>query len=79
MYAGDSEDEENRFDPGVVEKLNPLFGIALNPTSLETEAREARRSEAKLQEYKRTRLNIWSRAAGNLFSTERWDAAGIRS
>ncbi|QGY02363.1 hypothetical protein MMSR116_11120 [Methylobacterium mesophilicum SR1.6/6] len=76
MYAGDSDDEENRFDPGVVEKLNPLFGVSLNPTSLETEAREARRSEAKLQEYKRTRLNIWSRAAGNLFSTERWDACG---
>lgn len=76
MYAGDKDDEENRFDPAVVEKLNPLFGVSLNPTSLETEAREARRSEAKLQEYKRTRLNIWSRAAGNLFSTERWDACG---
>lgn len=74
MYAADAEDEEQRFDPIVVEKLNPLYGVSLNPTSLETEEREARKSEAKLQEYKRTRLNIWSRAAGNLFSTEKWDA-----
>ncbi|GAN49696.1 terminase large subunit [Methylobacterium radiotolerans] len=78
MYAADPGDEDNRFDPGVVEKLNPLYGISLNPTSLETEEREARKSEAKLQEYKRTRLNIWSRAAGNLFSVEQWDACGDR-
>lgn len=76
MYAADVEDEERRFDPIIVEKLNPLFGISLNPVSLETEEREARKSEAKLQEYKRTRLNIWSRAAGNLFSVEAWDACG---
>ncbi|GAF93370.1 unnamed protein product, partial [marine sediment metagenome] len=37
MYAADPGDEDNRFDPGVVEKLNPLYGISLNPTSLETE------------------------------------------
>jgi hypothetical protein len=76
MYAGDKEDEERRFDPAVIEKLNPLYGVSLNPTSIETEEREARKSEAKLQEYKRTRLNLWSRAAGNLFSTECWDACG---
>ncbi|WCS27799.1 terminase large subunit [Methylobacterium sp. NMS14P] len=76
MYAGDKEDEERRFDPAIVEKLNPLYGVSLNPTSLETEEREARKSEAKLQEYKRTRLNLWSRAAGNLFSVEAWDACG---
>lgn len=74
MYAADAEDEDRRFDPNVVEKLNPLYGISLNPTSLETEEREAKKSEAKTQEYKRTRLNIWSRAAGNLFSVESWDA-----
>lgn len=76
MYAADKGDEERRFDPIIVEKLNPLYGISLNPVSLESEAREAKKSEAKLQEYKRTRMNIWARSAGNLLSVEKWNACG---
>lgn len=74
MYAPDRDDQNDKFTKRVVEKLNPLFGISLNPVSIEAEEREARKSEPKLQEYLRTRLNIWARAAGNLFSVERWDA-----
>lgn len=76
MYAADEGDEDRCYEREVVEKLNPLYGVSLNPTSMESEEREARISEAKKQEYKRTRLNIWSRAAGNLFSVESWDACG---
>lgn len=76
MYAPDEGDEDRCFEREVVEKLNPLYGVSLNPTSMEGEEREARISEAKKQEYKRTRLNIWSRAAGNLFSVESWDRCG---
>lgn len=73
LYAGDEKDEAQRFSRGVVEKLNPLWGQALNTTSMETEVMQARKSEADLQEYKRTRLNIWSRAAGNLLSVDAWE------
>jgi phage terminase large subunit-like protein len=76
MYAADEEDEKHRFSKAVIEKLNPLWGQALNQTSLETEITEAKKSESKLQEYKRTRLNIWSRAAGNLLSVDAWDRCG---
>lgn len=79
MYAPDEEDEGRHFDPVVVEKLNPLYGVSLNATSMEKEVREARKSEADLNEYKRTRLNIWSRAAGNLISVEGWDACADRA
>jgi phage terminase large subunit-like protein len=78
MYAAEEGDEERRFDPVVIEKVNPLYGVSLQRASLEGEEREARKSEAKTQEYKRTRLNIWSRAAGNLFSVEKWDACADR-
>ncbi len=59
--------------PATVEKLNPMWGISLNPTSIEEEAFEGRKSESKRQEYLRTRINFWSRAAGNLVSLESWE------
>ncbi|MBB2964731.1 terminase large subunit domain-containing protein [Methylobacterium sp. R2-1] len=34
MYAADAEDEERRFDPIIVEKLNPLFGVSLKAGAL---------------------------------------------
>lgn len=76
MYEPDDGDADRRFDPQVVEKLNPLYGVALQAASLETEVREARKSPSKLQEYLRTRLNVWARAAGNLLSVEKWNACG---
>jgi phage terminase large subunit-like protein len=74
VYTPDPEDEAKYFDNHVVEKCNPLWGISLNPVSIQKEARDALKSEADLNEYKRTRLNIWSRAAGNLFNREKWEA-----
>lgn len=79
MYAGSEADRDRRFDQGVLEKLNPMWGISLNPTSIEEEIFEGRKSEAKLQEYLRTRLNMWSRAAGNLISVEAWERCGDRN
>lgn len=76
IYAAEAGDEDQRFTPSVLEKFNPLWGISLNPVSIEEEEAEARISEAKLQEYVRTRLNIWVRAAGTLFSTEDWRKCG---
>lgn len=76
MYAGDEEDKAKRFDLKVIEKLNPMWGVALNPVSIEEEILEARKSESKLQEYLRTRINMWTRAAGNLISVEAWDRCG---
>jgi phage terminase large subunit-like protein len=76
MYAGDDQDKQNRFDKRVIEKLNPMYGVSLHESSIEQEIHEARQSEAKLNEFYRTRLNIWSRAAGNLLSIDKWDAAG---
>lgn len=76
MYAGDEHDKDRKFDLRVIEKLNPLYGVALNPVGIEEEIVEARKSEAKIQEYLRTRLNIWTRAAGILISTEAWERCG---
>ncbi len=73
MYAGSEDDKDRCFDEAVIEKLNPMWGVSLNPTSIEEEVFEARKSEAKRQEYLRTRINFWSRAAGNLISIEAWD------
>jgi phage terminase large subunit-like protein len=74
IYAANKEDEDRRFDDKILEKVNPLWGVSLNPVSIDTEKIEARKNESKLQEFKRTRLNIWSRAAGNLISVDDWDA-----
>ncbi|MFN3585175.1 terminase large subunit [Phenylobacterium sp.] len=76
MYAGEDEEKARAFDLTTVERLNPLWGVSLNPVAIEEEIAEARKSEAKRQEYLRTRLNIWSRAAGNLISVEAWERCG---
>lgn len=73
IYAATKDDEARRYDARMIEAVNPMYGVALTPTGIETEIMESRKSESKLQEYKRTRLNIWSRAAGNLISVEDWD------
>jgi phage terminase large subunit-like protein len=72
MYVGTKDDKESRFDQRVIEKLNPLYGVSLNPTGVEEEISKARQSEERLNEYLRTRVNIWARAAGNLISPEDW-------
>lgn len=74
MYAASEADKDRCFDHAVIEKLNPMWGVALNPTSIEEEVFEGRKSEGKKQEYLRTRVNWWSRAAGNLISVEKWDS-----
>jgi phage terminase large subunit-like protein len=72
LYAGDREDDENRFNLKVVEKLNPLYGVSLNPVSIDEEISKAKQSDERLNEYRRTRINVWSRAAGNLINTDEW-------
>lgn len=72
MYAGSKEDEENRFDQEVIEKLNPMYEVALDRVSVEQEIVKAKQSEERLNEYRRTRINVWARAAGNLLSVDEW-------
>ena len=74
IYAASKADLDHKFDDRTIERVNPLHGVALNKTGLEQEKAEARKGEAKLQEYQRTRLNIWSRAAGNLIAMDDWNA-----
>lgn len=73
MYAADEGDEKARFDLGIIEKLNPLWGVSLFKAAMDEEIRNALNSEANLAEYLRTRLNVWSKAAGSLFSVDDWD------
>jgi phage terminase large subunit-like protein len=74
IYTASKEDVDKKFDLKVLEKINPMWGVSLNPASIDEEQIEAKKGESKLQEYKRTRLNVWARAAGNLISVEAWNA-----
>lgn len=78
IYAATEKEADKRFDWKLIEKVNPLFGVSLSKAAVEEEIHEAKKSESKLQEYKRTRLNIWTRAAGNLISRSKWDACADR-
>lgn len=79
IYAASEDDLQRKFDPKVLEKFNPMWGISLNEVSIEEEAIEARKGESKLQEYLRTRANRWTRAAGNLISIEAWNRCADHS
>jgi phage terminase large subunit-like protein len=74
IYGATEEEAKRRFDDKVIEKINPMYDTALRLTAIEGEVAEAKKGESKLQEYLRTRLNVWTRAAGNLISMDSWNA-----
>lgn len=76
IYTVSKDDEARRYDDRMIERVNPLYGISLDKVGMEQEKNEARKGESKLQEYNRTRLNIWSRSAGSLISSEDWERCG---
>lgn len=74
--AEEAKDEKLLFSVKALRKANPMFGVTLDPSTIEGMIRKAKGSSgpAGLQELKRTRFNIWTNSAGRLISAENWAA-----
>lgn len=72
-----AKDERYRRSHEAVLMANPLFGISVQSDQVEEFLREAQQNPERLIEFDRTRLNIWSNAAGGLFSVTDWEACTV--
>lgn len=75
----DLEDEARLCTETVIRKANPMYGVSIQPDIIEEFVTKSRGSPNLWIEFKRTRLNIWSNAAGNLIQPQHWNACADKS
>jgi phage terminase large subunit-like protein len=77
IYTLDKEEIEDKrlaHDPECWIKANPMWGITLSKSALLESLEEARAdSPARMLEFERTRLNIWSNSAGGMINPDHWE------
>lgn len=72
LYGATLQDDWE--DPAVWAKANPSYGVTVNPSYLESQAKKARRSVAYENSFKRLHLNIWTEAAVRWLPMDKYDA-----
>lgn len=63
-------------DPHVWAKANPNIGLTITLDGLQKELQSALNDSAKLPEFKRKRLNLWTVGVKSWLTLEQWDACG---
>lgn len=74
IAAADPEDDWT--DPAVWRKANPSFGITVKADQFAEKCKQAQASPAKVNTFKRYRLNIWTEQAQVWLDMEAWDRCG---
>lgn len=70
IYKADEDADITK--PATWKKANPSLGHTITKDSFETDAREAVNSPAKLNSFKRYRLNIWTTQTTAFFNPNKW-------
>ena len=73
FIAGADEDDDWT-DPVVWKKANPSLGITISEETFARHCEEAKASPAKINSFRRYRLNIWTQGEDAWIDTERWNA-----
>lgn len=77
IYTVDKEDlkDKDRLlkDVRIWAKANPMLNVSVDLDDVQLKAKSAREKRLERAEFYRTRLNIWTNAATQLFSVEAWD------
>ena len=74
ITAADQDDDWT--DPAVWRKANPSFGVTVKADELAEKCKQAQASPAKVNTFKRYRLNIWTDQAKVWLDMEAWDRCG---
>lgn len=72
IFTIDKGDEEKWDQPEVMKKANPNFGISLFEEDLQALVTKARESEAKKNDFKTKRLNIWISSYSSWMDMDSW-------
>jgi phage terminase large subunit-like protein len=69
--------EEDWTSEEVWRRVNPSFGVIIDPDQFREDCTEARQSPAKENGFRRYRLNQWTEQDVRWLALEKWDACGI--
>lgn len=72
IYTIDEDDEERLHEEEVIRKANPGYPVAPRREAVKQELTDSQATPGALAEFKRTRFNIWSRAANALLRQDDW-------
>lgn len=72
MVGASAEDDWQ--DPAVWQRVNPSWGVTINPEDFAAEAREAKMNPAKENNFRRYRLNQWVQQVTRWLPLHVWDA-----
>lgn len=70
--------EDNWEDEKVWKRVNPNYGVSINPVNFRQAFNEAKENRRKENEFKRLHLNIWTEQAERWISMDQWDECGER-
>lgn len=73
-YVSGASAEDDWQDPAVWERVNPSWGVTINPEDFAAEAREAQMNPAKENNFRRYRLNQWVQQTTRWLPLHIWDA-----
>lgn len=73
-YTIDDEDRDRWWEPEVLRKANPNYGVSVQADDLLAKAKKARHTPAATAAFLIKRLNVWTNAESPWLASEDWDA-----
>ncbi|MDE0724730.1 MAG: terminase large subunit [Alphaproteobacteria bacterium] len=71
-FISSIDDGDDIFSPETWEKVNPNWGVSINPEKLEASARKAKHSRSELGEFLTKHLNVWSEGMDGFFDIDKY-------
>lgn len=78
VYIAAAGKDDDPGDPKTWAKANPSLGETIDPAELAAEYERAKDSPARLQNFRRLRLNQWVSSASRWLDYDRWAACPVR-
>jgi phage terminase large subunit-like protein len=72
-YVSCPDEDDDPFDPKVWEKVNPNWGVSVDPENFESKALKAKNSPDALSNFLVKHLNKWLNANNPFFDLDKWD------
>ncbi|MEM6798011.1 MAG: terminase TerL endonuclease subunit [Planctomycetota bacterium] len=78
VYIAAADQDDDAGDPETWHKANPSLGLTIRESELAAEYERAKDSPARLQNFRRLRLNQWTSAISRWLDYDRWEACPAR-
>lgn len=71
------DEDDDPFDPAVWAKVNPNWGVSVDPENFEAKANKAKNAPDSLSNFLVKHLNKWINANNPYFDMDKWDACEV--